>query len=1434
MATGTAGRSPPPLPPAKKPGGKWLEYDTFIDTQIRKARGQVKGVELAGALLTLAAGAVLFFLLAALVDHWLIPGGLSVWGRVLGCMIFVGGLGWFLARRLAPLLLLRINPAYAAQTIEKGKPTLKNALVNFLFLREQRGGVSDRVYHAVEEQAATSLSRVSVEATVDRTRVVQIGYVLLVAVAVFGIYCLVSPKNPFETVGRIVMPWADIQQPTRVTIADIRPGSRTAYLGETIEISADLHGIAGDEPVRVLYSTADGQTVDKSVVMVQQPNALRHTAKIPAEEAGLQQDMRYRIEAGDAVSPTFVLQALAAPTITIDRIDYNFPAYTERAPLHVENTGDIRALEGTQVTIHAHSNQSLHAAEIVLAGQAKPQPRRMQIDGTKVVGGFTLALDEHNRGTPQFTRYMLRPDGRDKPQPVQYRIDVFPDLAPEIKFLAPESDEVELPSNGRAALELRALDPDFGLAEVTLSATAGGRTLLDARPLLQKLQRGPFVAKYVVDAGKLKLKEGDIVEYWATARDNRLPTANEVQTSKRRIRIVKADRRPNAQNQRGQANSDNAAERRQPGRQAAGRRSRRAATANETIAASEEFRGQKNQGAKQPDSRDQDKPDANGAAENKADQQGDAGNPQQPNDKRDPRSNDSRNKSPQPKHDPNQKQQRNRGDKNQQPENSNSQDNNASEQSTGGDSQQQQSGGAKQGQQQSGGGQKQSGGKTSSGEKSGGQTSNGQKSGSEKSDGQTSAGQSGNDNAQNGGDKNQSSEQQPGSKHGNQGSQSGGRQDNAASDDQVSGSPPTDDADAIKQILNASKNKPEQGGQDSPTKNPAAGEQKSGEPKAGEPSSAEQKAGTEKTANQKPDQRAGNDQTGEPQPGEQATSKPTGKKPTDQKPSGAGKQSTEQPGGDPKNQTEKSPSDTAGAKQNPSSQQPGDSSAENKAQPGSNPQDKQQDAGSPKPGDNKQPGDNSNRATTNSRAISNSRAATPDSREAKSKSPAISMAPQRSRGTSGQRPTNRSLPIRRRPANPSRSLRARARTALKSRTTRKPNRPPIRRATSRQAANKPGTDNKAAQGEGAQAKTGSQPDQKNPKSDGQPAPPKNPEAKGGDAHSPKGDSVGDKSGAQDKSGSPSPQEGSQPNENKPDSSAGGKPKNAGESDDAKSPTTSPKESNGKTKGQTDGDRSGQGKAGGGESSKNEGTGGPGQKTAADQGAGAAPGAGKGEDSKQPGGDKPSDQRTGNSGTKAGDGSGERATPAANPNGKAAPSKNADAKQPGDAAGAGQSNSRTPASDDINGHGTAFPEVGGGGNATKPAPAGEPGPGTGAAPNLDFAKKQFDLALDRLKKPNPDLLKELHWSQSDAQRLAERLEQMRAAAKDPSPQGDQARRELGDLYRSLGERSGQFTRRGNANANDTQQGLFDAHDGGPPADYADQFDAFQKGTLRGGK
>ena len=125
----------------------------------------------AGCLVTLAVGVLAYLLVVAVIDHWIFSSGLGLGGRILLWAGLVIGAGWYAVRHLLPLLLHPINPVFAAQTIEQGRPAFKNGLINFLFLRRERehldrNNLARRVFEGMEIQTAAELSRTPVDTSV--------------------------------------------------------------------------------------------------------------------------------------------------------------------------------------------------------------------------------------------------------------------------------------------------------------------------------------------------------------------------------------------------------------------------------------------------------------------------------------------------------------------------------------------------------------------------------------------------------------------------------------------------------------------------------------------------------------------------------------------------------------------------------------------------------------------------------------------------------------------------------------------------------------------------------------------------------------------------------------------------------------------------------------------------------------------------------------------------------------------------------------------------------------------------------------------------------------------------------------------------------------------------------------------------------------------
>jgi hypothetical protein len=527
MATGTAKSSQRPEA-ASPAAGKPRQYDQFIDQQLGKTCLRVKLVELGAYGMGLLGFLLAYLLLVVLLDHWVIE--LGFWGRLLALLALLGSVGWFLVRHLGPILIRRINPLFAAHAVEQTEPRFKNSLINYLM--PSPGSRSNSfVYSALRQRAALDLRTVNPDNVVDWTHFIRIGYAVVALMVLLAAYTILSPKNVFQTMFRIAAPWADIARPACVRISDVQPGDHQALRGQQVRVSARIDGAASTDLVVLRYTTNDAQIVEKAVPMESTGAGLRYECLLPPEPAGVQQDVTYRIEAGDASTIDFRVEVLPAPTILVQQIKYTYPAYTGLPPQTVERQGDIHAPEGTQVSIVAQASRPIGAAHIEFdpadgsenANQGSKR-RTMQSEDQRATYAFPLRWIA-TEAAPQYSSYQLTFTSRDKlrnQQPIVHEISVVPDLPPEIAILTPEERDVEVPEDRTQRIEVRGLDPDYGLTRLLLHAEVEGEELFQ-RSLFDESagQAGQVVATYDFQPRQLGLSAGTRVTVWATAEDGR-------------------------------------------------------------------------------------------------------------------------------------------------------------------------------------------------------------------------------------------------------------------------------------------------------------------------------------------------------------------------------------------------------------------------------------------------------------------------------------------------------------------------------------------------------------------------------------------------------------------------------------------------------------------------------------------------------------------------------------------------------------------------------------------------------------------------------------------------------------------------------------------------------------------------------------------------
>ena len=190
----------------------------------------------------------------------------------------------------------------------------------------------------------------------------------------------------------------------------------TVTRGEFIDVSAEVRGIGENDPVLLRFTTADGQAVDKPIAMKPSNAGLRFVGRLPdaADEngaAGVAQNLTYRIEAGDARSLDYPVTVIAAPTILVERIDYDYPQYTGYVDRSVKRVraspGHIRAIEGTRVTIHARANGPIDTADVDFDADGRRDSADEHRPAIAAKATFELALRD-DRQTPQHLSYVLR------------------------------------------------------------------------------------------------------------------------------------------------------------------------------------------------------------------------------------------------------------------------------------------------------------------------------------------------------------------------------------------------------------------------------------------------------------------------------------------------------------------------------------------------------------------------------------------------------------------------------------------------------------------------------------------------------------------------------------------------------------------------------------------------------------------------------------------------------------------------------------------------------------------------------------------------------------------------------------------------------------------------------------------------------------------
>ena len=192
----------------------------------------------------------------------------------------IGWLAW-LNHQVSLPVVKKVHPYYAARAIENSDQKFKNSLVNFLDLCRSRRQLSPIVAEAVEYQAASNLSEIQVEQVVQRDRLIAISWFFVILVLVNCVYMLLSPKNAWSSIGRVLFPPMHITAPTRTVFMDILPGDAEVYAGEQVMVSLRVNGAHPDKVMLYYTTTNTRQHVQRPITMKQIEKSNRYQVQLP-------------------------------------------------------------------------------------------------------------------------------------------------------------------------------------------------------------------------------------------------------------------------------------------------------------------------------------------------------------------------------------------------------------------------------------------------------------------------------------------------------------------------------------------------------------------------------------------------------------------------------------------------------------------------------------------------------------------------------------------------------------------------------------------------------------------------------------------------------------------------------------------------------------------------------------------------------------------------------------------------------------------------------------------------------------------------------------------------------------------------------------------------------------------------------------------------
>ena len=480
---------------------------TNFSTNLQKLHRQRQLGKLGVLLLSLTALLGISLLILGIADyHYALSSGTRRTALTLIIFTLLGIAAYFTFRNL------RTPKTTTAQLADKNLTDDRATALAASHLADKKAQTPMEEYHLKRtlSEANAHLEKLPTKAKLP-VKALAIGATSVIAALAAILITRNAAPEPFAPISdRIISPSSDTPPYSPLKFA-ITPNNPTAiYQGEaTAQVHITGGEITGD--VHCLIRNPATGNVETVTTYREQPG--KYARKFENALAPLE----FAFATGRARSAWHKLDILFQPRIASAQITITPPSYTGENPISYPlDSGEIKALEGSTITLQISSNRPLNGGTLSLQGmdQESDNPIR-QIEATldnEKQANFTWVAHRSAKITA-----LIR-DIRDTPadSPLQLIVKTTPDQAPLLSIDEPSSFVLATP---KSTLPILAdIEDDYGLNKITLT-----RTLVGFRdrshPLAEGLAAKTYEYKQNLTLAELGVEPGQIIELYLEATD---------------------------------------------------------------------------------------------------------------------------------------------------------------------------------------------------------------------------------------------------------------------------------------------------------------------------------------------------------------------------------------------------------------------------------------------------------------------------------------------------------------------------------------------------------------------------------------------------------------------------------------------------------------------------------------------------------------------------------------------------------------------------------------------------------------------------------------------------------------------------------------------------------------------------------------------------